>query len=179
MVREIDAATITETVARMAVEATHFLAGGRRRRHPRCARHRTLAAGRPDHRRDPRERRDRTHADAAALPGHRHRCRPPRGGPGRSTSPAAFCIDAVNEGIRRGYADGYLRKSIAARPFSSRGATPAITRPAVIHTEIVPGDQIQHLLYAEGRWLREHVALPELPSRHGQERRHRLRVRNR
>ncbi|HMO55214.1 MAG TPA: fumarate hydratase, partial [Tepidiformaceae bacterium] len=47
-----------------------------------------------------------------------------------------YVIDAVNEGIRRGYGEGYLRKSIAARPFSARANTGDNT-PGVIHTEIV------------------------------------------
>lgn len=52
-----------------------------------------------------------------------------------------YVIDAVNEGIRQGYGEGYLRKSIAARPFSARTNTGDNT-PGVIHTEIVPGDKI-------------------------------------
>jgi len=53
-----------------------------------------------------------------------------------------YLIDAINEGIRRGYSDGYLRKSIAAHPFSSRTNTGDNT-PGVIHTEIVPGDKLK------------------------------------
>ena len=49
--------------------------------------------------------------------------------------------DAVNEGIRRGYTEGYLRKSIVVHPYSSRVNTKDNT-PCVLHTEIVPGDQI-------------------------------------
>ena len=52
-----------------------------------------------------------------------------------------YVIDAVTERIRRGYGEGYLRKSIAARPFSARANTGDNT-PGVIHTEIVPGDQV-------------------------------------
>ncbi len=52
-----------------------------------------------------------------------------------------FVIDAVNEGVRKGYSDGFLRNSIAARPFSARTNTGDNT-PAVIHTDIVPGDAI-------------------------------------
>jgi len=51
-------------------------------------------------------------------------------------------IDAVNEGVRRGYQEGYLRKSIVERPFSARKNT-GDNPPAVIHTEIVPGDQVR------------------------------------
>lgn len=53
-----------------------------------------------------------------------------------------YLIDAINEGIRRGYGEGNLRKSIAAHPFSSRKNTGDNT-PGVIHTEIVPGDQLR------------------------------------
>ncbi|MCL1985597.1 MAG: fumarate hydratase, partial [Betaproteobacteria bacterium] len=47
--------------------------------------------------------------------------------------------DAVNEGIRRGYVDGYLRKSVVAEPLFERKNTRDNT-PAVIHTRIVTGD---------------------------------------
>lgn len=46
--------------------------------------------------------------------------------------------DAINEGVRTGYRDGYLRKSVVADPIR-RGNTGDNT-PAVIHTEIVDGD---------------------------------------
>jgi fumarate hydratase subunit alpha len=48
---------------------------------------------------------------------------------------------AVNEGIRLGYKEGYLRKSIVMHPFSTRDNTKDNT-PCVLHTEIVPGDEI-------------------------------------
>ncbi len=53
-----------------------------------------------------------------------------------------FLIDAINEGIRKGYGEGYLRKSVADHPFSTRNNTGDNT-PGVIHTEIVPGDQLR------------------------------------
>ena len=49
--------------------------------------------------------------------------------------------DAVHEGVRRGYADGYLRKSVVADPIR-RGNTGDNT-PAMIHTDIVPGDRVK------------------------------------
>ena len=49
--------------------------------------------------------------------------------------------DAVNEGVRRGYAGGYLRKSVVADPIR-RGNTGDNT-PAMIHTDIVPGDRVR------------------------------------
>ncbi len=49
--------------------------------------------------------------------------------------------EAVNEGVRRGYEKGYLRKSVVADPVR-RGNTGDNT-PAMIYTEIVPGEQIK------------------------------------
>ena len=49
--------------------------------------------------------------------------------------------DAVNEGVRRGYTEGYLRKSVVADPVR-RGNTGDNT-PAMIHTDIVPGDKVK------------------------------------
>ena len=49
--------------------------------------------------------------------------------------------DAVNEGVRKGYGEGYLRKSVVADPIR-RGNTGDNT-PAMIHTDIVPGDRVK------------------------------------
>ena len=48
--------------------------------------------------------------------------------------------DAINEGVRRGYDKGYLRKSVVKDPVR-RGNTGDNT-PAMIYTEIVPGENI-------------------------------------
>lgn len=50
--------------------------------------------------------------------------------------------DAVNEGVRQAYADGYLRKSVVADPLFGRVNTGDNT-PAILHTRIVPGDGIR------------------------------------
>ncbi len=50
--------------------------------------------------------------------------------------------DAVNEGVRQGYTDGYLRKSIVADPVIERKNTGDNT-PAVIYTRIVPGEKVK------------------------------------
>ena len=49
--------------------------------------------------------------------------------------------DAINEGVRRGYAEGYLRKSVVADPIR-RGNTGDNT-PAMIYIEIVPGEEVK------------------------------------
>lgn len=57
--------------------------------------------------------------------------------------------EAIAEGVRRGYKDGYLRKSIVAQPFSKRINTRDNT-PPVIHTTIVPGDQLKIIVAPKG-----------------------------
>jgi fumarate hydratase subunit alpha len=56
---------------------------------------------------------------------------------------------AVNEGVRQGYSEGYLRKSVVDQPFSLRGNTKDNT-PAVIHCQIVPGDRLQITVVPKG-----------------------------
>ena len=56
---------------------------------------------------------------------------------------------AVDEGVRRAYHEGYLRKSMVSRPFSARDNTGDNT-PAVIHTDIVPGDRLKISVLPKG-----------------------------
>jgi fumarate hydratase subunit alpha len=56
---------------------------------------------------------------------------------------------AVNEGIRRGYKEGFLRKSIVNHPFSTRDNTKDNT-PCALHTEIVPGDNVTITVMPKG-----------------------------
>ena len=56
---------------------------------------------------------------------------------------------AVQEGVRQGYDQGYLRKSIVHHPFSSRINTRDNT-PAIIHTEIVHGEQLRIIVLPKG-----------------------------
>lgn len=57
--------------------------------------------------------------------------------------------NAVEEGVRRAYTDGYLRKSVVSDPVFDRKNTNDNT-PAVIHTEIVPGDKIHIVAGGKG-----------------------------
>jgi fumarate hydratase subunit alpha len=57
--------------------------------------------------------------------------------------------EAVAEGVRQGYKDGYLRKSMVARPFSARINTKD-NSPPVIHTTIVPGDRLKITVAPKG-----------------------------
>lgn len=56
--------------------------------------------------------------------------------------------DAVNEGVRQGYQEGYLRKSVVGDPLL-RVNTKDNT-PAIIHYEIVPGDQVEITVAPKG-----------------------------
>jgi fumarate hydratase subunit alpha len=57
--------------------------------------------------------------------------------------------EAINRGVSKGYTEGYLRASMVAHPFSSRVNTKDNT-PAVIHTEIVPGDKLEITVVPKG-----------------------------
>ena len=56
-------------------------------------------------------------------------------------------IDAINEGVRRAYKNGYLRKS-CCDPFSRKNT--GDNTPAIIHTSIVPGDRIKIVALPKG-----------------------------
>jgi len=56
---------------------------------------------------------------------------------------------AVNEGVRQAYDKGYLRKSMVRQPFSARVNTKDNT-PAVIYTDIVPGDKLKIIALPKG-----------------------------
>lgn len=60
----------------------------------------------------------------------------------------AYIEDAINEGIRQGYQEGYLRKSVVKDPVD-RVNTKDNT-PGVIHYEIVPGDQVEITIAPKG-----------------------------
>lgn len=55
---------------------------------------------------------------------------------------------AVNEGVSRGYKDGFLRKSVVGDPFVRKNTND--NTPAILHTDIVPGDKIKITLMAKG-----------------------------
>ena len=57
--------------------------------------------------------------------------------------------EAMNEGVRQGYQDGYLRKSMVADPIIDRVNTKDNT-PAIIYTEIVPGEKIKITIAPKG-----------------------------
>ncbi|MBE0609520.1 MAG: fumarate hydratase [Dehalococcoidia bacterium] len=138
--REINADQITETVARLAVEATHFL--------PEDVEGAIRQARQTERNPLGVQIIDEILENAEIA---RTRMLPLCQDTGTAVVmvevgqdvhiTGAYLIDAINEGIRRGYGEGYLRKSIAAHPFSARTNTGDNT-PGVIHADIVPGDKI-------------------------------------
>lgn len=56
--------------------------------------------------------------------------------------------DAINEGVRQGYVDGYLRKSVVKCPIDRENTKD--NTPAVIHYSMVPGDKIKLTLAPKG-----------------------------
>lgn len=69
--------------------------------------------------------------------------------------------DAINEGVRRGYTEGYLRKSVAADPVFERKNTKDNT-PAVIHYSIADGDKIKIRMAPKGAGSENKSALKML-----------------
>ncbi len=51
-----------------------------------------------------------------------------------------FIVDAINDGVRKGYKEGYLRKSVVD-PISRKNT--GDNTPAIIYTELVPGDKLK------------------------------------
>ncbi len=58
-------------------------------------------------------------------------------------------IDAINEGVRNAYRENYLRKSVYFNPYK-RDKNTGDNTPAIIHTEIVPGEQVHIKFSAKG-----------------------------
>jgi len=57
-------------------------------------------------------------------------------------------VEAINEGVRQGYREGYLRKSIVSDPIERKNT--GDNTPAVIHTEIVPGNGVKITIAPKG-----------------------------
>jgi fumarate hydratase subunit alpha len=60
----------------------------------------------------------------------------------------ALLADAINEGVRQGYGEGYLRASIVRSPFDR--VNTGDNTPAVIHVDVVPGATLRIQIMAKG-----------------------------
>ncbi len=145
--REIQASQIAETVARLSIEANHFLGQDviAALQHARAVEESPVG----------REVLDQLLRNSEiAQQGEFPLC--------QDTGVAVVVLElgqevhvvgdlesAVHAGVHQGYTDGYLRKSMVAHPFSTRLNTKDNT-PAVIHTHVVPGDQIKITVMPKG-----------------------------
>jgi len=75
--------------------------------------------------------------------------------------------EAVNEGVRRGYREGYLRKSMVEHPLRRKNT--GDNTPAVLHTRIVPGDRVRITVAPKGGGSENMSALAMLKPADGEE----------
>lgn len=76
--------------------------------------------------------------------------------------------DAVQEGVRQAYREGYLRKSVVREPLFDRANTGDNT-PAILHVNIVPGDRVHILALAKGFGSENMSAIKMLPPSAGEQ----------
>ncbi len=76
--------------------------------------------------------------------------------------------EAVDEGVRKGYAEGYLRKSAVADPIGARKNTGDNT-PAMLHTRVVPGDKVRVIVAPKGGGAENMSALGMLKPSQGRQ----------
>ncbi len=145
--REIDVSLITETIEKLCIEANESLPGDVREALDNCRASETneLARGILDNIIENYKIADSEHVPIC-----------------QDTGMACIFLEigqdvhltggdlytAVNEGVRRGYEKGYLRKSVVADPVR-RGNT-GDNSPAVITTDIVPGDKVKITVAPKG-----------------------------
>ncbi len=146
MMREIDAARITEVVARLCVEANCHLPQDMRD----CIRHscesEPWAPGREIlerimenyHIADERNQPICQDTGVACVFLE----------VGQDVHVNGSIEDAVNEGVRRGYAEGYLRKSVVGDPLNR--VNTGDNTPAMIYYDLVPGDQLKITVAPKG-----------------------------
>ena len=147
MIRNIDVADITQNIKEMCIEANHFLAGDMAEAMEEAARTEKAPLGRQilcqlqDNLRIAGE-------DMIPI------C--------QDTGMAVILMEigqdvhfegglleeAVNEGVRQGYTEGYLRKSVVKDPILRENTKD--NTPAVIHYEMVPGNQVKITVAPKG-----------------------------
>ncbi|MBO4375826.1 MAG: fumarate hydratase [Lachnospiraceae bacterium] len=140
MMREISVTTITEEIKEMCIEANHFLAKDMVGALNKAADSETSELGRKILG-QLKENLDIAGEDMIPI------C--------QDTGMAVFFVevgqevhvvgggltDAINEGVRKGYTEGFLRKSVVSDPLLRENTKD--NTPAIIHYDIVPGDKIK------------------------------------
>jgi fumarate hydratase subunit alpha len=144
--RTIQATQIIDTVAKMCIDSNRYLPTDVRKRFAQCAATEESPAAQEVFR---QLTENYELAEQTGLP----LC--------QDTGLAVFFVDvgedlrvegmnireAINEGVRKGYAEGFLRKS-ACDPFTR--ANTKDNTPAIIHFDIVPGDKLKIAFMAKG-----------------------------
>ncbi|ACU91138.1 fumarate hydratase [Desulfomicrobium baculatum] len=144
--RTLDAATVIDTVAKMCIDSNRYLPKDVRERFAQCAALEESPAAKEVFR---QLTENYELAEETGLP----LC--------QDTGLAVFFVEmgedlriegmnireAINEGVRKGYADGFLRKS-ACDPLTR--ANTKDNTPAIIHFDIVPGDRLKIAFMAKG-----------------------------
>jgi len=74
--------------------------------------------------------------------------------------------EVINQGVREAYQEGYLRKSVVDDPVFERKNTRTNT-PAIIYTDIVPGDEIKFMVVPKGFGSENMSTLGMLTAAHG------------
>jgi fumarate hydratase subunit alpha len=77
-----------------------------------------------------------------------------------------FIVDAINEGVRKGYREGFLRKSVVD-PLNRKNT--GDNTPAIIYTELVPGDRLKISFMPKGAGSENMSAIRMLRPTHGVE----------
>ena len=146
MMREIDAARITDTVARLCIEANCHLPQDMRRCIQHSCESEPWAPGREIleriienyHIADERNQPICQDTGVACVFLEI----------GQDVHVNGSIADAVNEGVRRGYTEGYLRKSVVADPLNR--VNTGDNTPAMIYYDLVPGDQLKITVAPKG-----------------------------
>lgn len=145
--RNISAEIITNNIKEMCIEANHFLSSDMKRVFEKAADEETSALGKQILG-QLRENLEIAGADMIPI------C--------QDTGMAVIFMkvgqdvhieggsltDAINEGVRQGYVDGYLRKSVVKDPIERENTKD--NTPAVIHYDIAPGDKLDITIAPKG-----------------------------
>ncbi len=142
--RELDGSAITQAVARMCVEANVNL--------PEDVKGAIEAARREERWPVAKDILDRI-AENYSVGGGTPICQDTGAAcvfleVGQEVHIAGDVTEAVNEGVRRGYKEGYLRKSIVGDPL--RRVNTGDNTPAMLYTELVPGDRVKITVAPKG-----------------------------
>ena len=144
--REINAGLITETIARLCVEANCYLPGDMKR----CIEDCYAQESWPQAKEILERIMENYHiADEKSQP----ICQDTGVAcvflkVGQDVHIVGDLTEAVNEGVRRGYREGYLRKSVVRDPLDR--VNTGDNTPAMLYTELVPGDKIEITVAPKG-----------------------------